>query len=333
MSCAGPTTPFGGVSFFSGDGSSVFGLFSDTASEKLQISPSRQNLHMSYSLVLSAQVETSLEPRLRVLYNNKDITRTFKKNLSSQSRAEEGMKYTFGNLRLPASELHDIQIFVEETDSDGNLIETYSIKHSRPECILNEAKNVQTTKPFSTRGSTLREIQDLAQREGLSPAFITGLIAQESGFDSKALSRSRALGLTQITPLADRELRKNRPEWRRDSRIESLSLYSLRSLIESGQLTANSDWRMNESQSIEGGVLYVKYLLSYWSLPENKKLLENMTPAERSDVILASYNSGASRVKRNIIERQKLWMTGSELKEAFKYINKVSSYCYHFAGK
>ena len=44
------------------------------------------------------------------------------------------------------------------------------------------------------------EIDAAAQRYGLDPALLKGLIRQESGFDARAQSSAGALGLTQLMP-------------------------------------------------------------------------------------------------------------------------------------
>ena len=48
-------------------------------------------------------------------------------------------------------------------------------------------------------------------------------------------------------------------------------------------------------------------------------------------MILASYNSGSARVKNIIQEKGDEWLKDPALQEAFKYVNKVSSFCFHFS--
>lgn len=332
IGCAGPTSPFGGLSFWSGDGTELFRL-PQSQSAKVHVVPERQNLHMPYSLQVATQIKANSNTRYRIYYNRRDISETFKRNMGKrQPQNSPHQHLIFADLRLPATARHDILIQVEELDEQGRPMALHQVEHPRPICHWDQMNTVHSTAPFEPDQELLKEIQTLAKQQGINPSLITGLIAQESGFDPKALSRARALGLTQVTPLADEQLRPLRPNWARDARIESLPIYRLRRAIEQGQLTARQDWRLEPSHSVEGGLLYIRYLLNYWRLPENAALLQKMDETQRADVILASYNSGAARVKRNLIERKESWLQGPDLKEAMKYVNKVSSYCHHFAS-
>ena len=55
---------------------------------------------------------------------------------------------------------------------------------------------------------------------------------------------------------------------------------------------------------------------------------ENLTA-----LILASYNSGAARVKRAVQSEKVQWKTHHSLKEAVNYLKRVSSFCYHYTKK
>ncbi len=123
-----------------------------------------------------------------------------------------------------------------------------------------------------------------------------------------------------------------RSSWKIDKRLELLPLKDLKGLIDRGHLTGKSDWRLNPQQSIEGGALYLNYLESYWQQEENRALLKNTPGIQNSEVILASYNSGAARVKSRIQKNGAYWLESKDLKEAFKYVRNISSYCYSFEG-
>ena len=67
---------------------------------------------------------------------------------------------------------------------------------------LQSAQAVTATTPAATGGDTPygAEIDAAAQRYGIDPALLKGLIRQESGFDPTARSPAGATGLTQLMP-------------------------------------------------------------------------------------------------------------------------------------
>jgi membrane-bound lytic murein transglycosylase MltF len=145
----------------------------------------------------------------------------------------------------------------------------------------------------------------------LNPNLLAGLVAQESGFDPEAETWAHAVGLTQITPVAAEEIETVKPNWKNIKK---------------------KDWRTIPSKSIEGGAIYLQFLNQYWADQDSTQLLIDHNATDMSAVILASYNSGAARVKKNVADTSDKWLDQPNLKEAFRYVGRVSSYCYHFSG-
>lgn len=177
-------------------------------------------------------------------------------------------------------------------------------------------------------------IDTTASKSKYNPSLLAGIVAQESGFDPKAVSWAKALGLTQVTPLAEEEIIKGHTNWPRYPNLNDMSFLKIKTKILTGEITAQKEWRLNPEYSLRGGISYLTYLNEYWSMPDNMKVVKSLPGDEEinlSRVILASYNSGAARVKSIIKKKKVKWLEHESLKEAYKYIHKVSSYCYHFS--
>jgi soluble lytic murein transglycosylase-like protein len=180
----------------------------------------------------------------------------------------------------------------------------------------------------------LKTIEKLAGEHKINPSFLAGLIAQESAFDHRAISWARAIGLTQITKLAEQEVSKFYSHWPRYDGLDSLSLPILKTMIITGQINAHNEWRLNPQMSIRGGLTYLTLLSNYWRRPENfaRIVAQFKDPEEGfSQVILASYNSGFTRVGSALDRKGQNWIKENELKEARKYVSRILSYCYHFS--
>ena len=101
-------------------------------------------------------------------------------------------------------------------------------------------------------------VETIAQREGLPPALVFAVIHQESGFDSRAKSRSGARGLMQLMPATGRGLARQ------------LGLpYSLEKLFE-------------PEYSVRLGTRYLRQVLQMFD--------------GREELALASYNGGPGRI-------------------------------------
>ncbi len=329
MGCAGPTTPFGGLDFWTGDGH-FFKSSPEKSSQDLDISPRRQVLHKASSLKVEYTPTSTARQdiKINVIYNHRDVTKAFERHALSSDQDGKQVVYIYPKLRLLPDRRHQIDIYIK---NQGQIIS--QLKYLPPDCSMENPRTIASIAPFKPERNYVGKITYLANENNINPSFLAGLIAQESGFDAEMISRSKALGLTQVTSVADDELKKLRPQWHRDARIENLDSKEVASLIRQKKISAQDDWRLDPELAIEGGALYLNYLREYWNSVENKSLLQSHPDVPYSEVILASYNSGASRVKNRIQKYGPDWLDDNDLKEAFKYVNSVQSYCYHFSSE
>lgn len=338
--CAGPTSPFGALEFGSGDGVEIRDVpIQDVSSreagprpslkkEELVVTPKRQVLHMASPLQVGVKPRSpdAAATELLVTYNKRNVTGAFQQYSTRERASGNQLRYVYDKLRLRPDRRHEIDIYTKDR---GRW--TSHLAFLPPDCPVSQPRAIASVAPFDPPYAYLEAINTQASDHRLSASLLAGLIAQESGFEPFTVSRAKALGLTQVTPLADEELKKIRPYWSRDARVAKLKPAEIEGLIRAKKIGSKQDWRLNPALSIEGGSLYLEYLRDYWNLPENKKILEANTSIPYPEVILASYNSGAARVKSKIKDRGRDWLGDSELKEAFKYVNNVTSYCYHFS--
>lgn len=329
--CAGPTSPFGAIDFFNGDGGKLELSQSDT--KGIEFNPGRQVLHGKADLKVRIVAENPIEKdhELSVSYNGRNVSKVFGKHLTQYSEADKVVDVTFPSVRLRPDKKHEIAL--RFLTSKSNPAETLQAHFMPPECPTVEMQTVVTTEDFKPQEEILQHLHRMSNLYGFNPAMLTGIIAQESGFNKKAISKARAVGLTQMTKLADDQIKTKIPTWPRDLRFTALPLWHLEKKVEDGEITEKNDWRLDPYKSIEGGLLYLSYLRDYWRKPTNSELIEKYAGGDATAVLLASYNSGAARVKAQLEQHNKRWMFSSELNEAFKYVNKVTSFCYHFSRR
>jgi len=327
IGCAGPTSPFGAIELTSGDGNARV-LKGGSGFGTINFSPSRQMYHKKTDIRVKVELPRELPPHSRfvVMYNGKDVSNTFKRYSKQLRPSDFEVTMVHKELRLRPDRRHNLDFYL--------MSKKRVVAHSKylpPECRMDLAQRIITTDPFRPPRSYLDTITRVAQTQNLNPVLLAGLIAQESAFNPKAISIAKAVGLTQVTSLASRDVQRERPRWKRDPRFESKSVEELDRMIKRSQISSKSDWRLNPSRSIEGGALYLTYLRELWSTPEYQKYLKISGEDKMEPAILASYNSGAARVKTQMMDYGDQWMLSRDLREAFKYVNNVSSYCYHFA--
>lgn len=355
--CAGPTTPFGAIHALAKPNKRNF-IDMKIASEKsekeekldknkrmpaefkpttprIYFYPRKQVLHSKTDLTVQIYDPKGIHPDYRayVFYNGYDVTNSITLQRDDKILKEKNqLLITIPRLRLPSDREHDIQIVYSRTKSSIPILAEYE----KPTCSMYSRKIPKLETEFRVPASYVDAIKRVSTEGKINPSFFAGLIAQESSFDPRAVSWAKAIGLTQITSLAEEEIIKNYPHWPRHPKIDALTLPYLKAMIMMGKINEDNEWRLDPETSMKGGISYLKYLDDFWRKPQNMELIKN-TYSELeiglSEVILASYNSGLTRVKSALETRGYDWINDDKLGEAKKYVNRVSSYCYHFAER
>ncbi|MEO0337498.1 MAG: transglycosylase SLT domain-containing protein, partial [Pseudomonadota bacterium] len=233
----------------------------------------------------------------------------------------------YRGLYLRPDRKNDIK-FSYQRDSRSQPVE---YKLEKPDCSLAADWPVRSLGDFKISADLKSEIEAQAREQKVNPALLFGLIAQESAFDPRAISWAKAIGLTQVTPSGDKQMAKTYPVWPRSPKISKLPSSVLKLLIRSGDI--EEDWRLSPKLSITGGLTLLKEMNNYWFKRDVPVLLsEGEEPPPINDLTLASYHSGALRVYEAIQEKGLSYLDHKDLNEAKKYVNRVKSYCYHFAN-
>ncbi|GAB4020652.1 MAG: hypothetical protein Fur0010_23420 [Bdellovibrio sp.] len=341
FSCAGPMTPFGSIGLFdssqeqnripASDNSLLLPSEMKSSQAEIKFLPSRQKFHDKQNLTVVITDPDMILPisRIRVLYNDRDVTNSFLSRATIKlTENNQTMKISFDFLRLPAHKNHHITIKYQRDHFTRPLWNQFL----PPYCHVQEDLSLGDIKRFNVD----REIKNLITEETklfkYNPNFLAGLIAQESGFDNRAVSRARAMGLTQITPLAAKEIDEVSGAWPQYPGVETMPLWRLKQLINEGEINHENEWRLDHRRSIVGGLTYLKYVESYWH--DQKNLLEQVLPQYQNfweDLVLASYNSEPTRVKGALLDMGSYFLDHKDLNEARKYVNNVKSYCYEFS--
>lgn len=336
--CAGPITPFGPISGFFSLHKSNTGDGAPERTQTIQVgfTPSRQVLHAKSNFSLTVEDKSGIPETAKValIYKGFDVTDAFIAHLDEESftNGRHKLVLKFKNLRLPAGEENLIDVLYAR---DGKIPDTKTPYH-KPECSVTSNDRVHNTGDFSPPKSWLAAIVSASKKQNINPNLYTGLIAQESGFRPKALSWAKAMGLSQITPVADKEISSIHEDWPRYKYINETPYPLLKAMLATGEITSNHDWRLNPRLSIEGGVTYLGVIKKYWELPQNKEILrmiygdDSEVPA---DILLASYQSGPARIAAALKTYGKGYLATDELGEARTYVNRISSFCYYFGNE
>lgn len=331
-SCAGPANPFGAKSFFGNkekmplemshtQNRFVANLNDSLKAPAITFDPPRKFYHEKGPLKVKLYSPLGLEKaNLQFYYNDQNVTTEVMKRSKVITNSHSTYEIEIKRFKLPLSK--ESKIKVRYLSNLYNFEQYYE----EPNCNIRSMASIISTSPFNVRNEFLGTIQSLGKKEGINPALIAGLIAKESGFNPKAVSYAKAIGLTQVTNLAGPHILNKYNDWPEYPRLDELSVPTIKTLISIGKINEQNEWRLNKRRSVIGGMTYIKYLVNYWK--KQNDLTKNV---KEIDLILASYNSGPFRVKKAIQKNPINWNRDDELGEANKYIKMVKSYCDAFS--
>lgn len=330
-SCAGPTNPFGGDILISDEFSVGRAGTLSNHGVNIHMSPDRQYYNSPYDLSIKIfDPKASLKSfKYEIVYNNKKLNRWLKsEEIIMPKTKDEPITIHFKNLSLLPGNINKIAFLYYPTGQELPVVHTLEV----PECLKKMKVADISITPFRISDSLKANIVSIANKYQYNPSLIAALIAQESSFNPYALSVAKALGLTQVTPVAHREIARVKEDWEIYPGFSDQSFMSLRSKLKQKLITQKNDWRLNQEKSIEGGILYLNYLSRYWANQEKRALLQTVFNQDipMTDILLASYNSGAYRVRKAIEKNKKNWLFDENLNEARKYVMNIKSYCYSF---
>jgi soluble lytic murein transglycosylase-like protein len=270
--------------------------------------------------------------RLAVRYNGMDVTESFLKQARIRvDRDQAKLIIEYPRVRLGADAEHLIEVAYQ--NSFGGYARAL---YEPPVCYAFKQERVEQVGNFAPSQKLLQTIDRVSSEDGFNPAFSTGLIAQESGFNPRALSWARALGLTQVTPTAEEEILQSKKDFPRYPGLNDVPLGWEKAMIVSGKVNSKNEWRLNQEQSVEGGLEYAKILAKRWGSPENTaKIRGTFHDPDKAytQLILASYQSGYARVSAALARDGVNWLKDPDLNEARKYVNRISSFCHSFSNR
>jgi len=343
--CAGPTSPFGGIHSFSKSSEEQAALKGGPtwkerlnnlieSAPQIKIEPTRQVLHQSHDIRVRIYDPKGIPTKseFKVFYGGYNVSNQLVSRVNQEmSPDRHSMIITYEDVRIPSQQNQSIEFLYRRSQDDRAFVEALR----PPSCSFRDQWDVRSTGRFQTSKELLSTLHEIAEREKWNPSFVAGLIAQESAFNTKAVSYAKAIGLTQITPIADLELKRYYPAWPRSPIIERYPAGVIKSFAKSGKLNPQNDWRLDPTRSIEGSIQLLEVMEDFWKMKSNRTLLQeslkDQEEAERVNVLLASYHSGPERVRRAIVELGPKYLQSNELNGARVYVKKVQSFCFHFA--
>lgn len=333
--CAGPMTPFGAIHDVGRFGRFAFEKETETLSRgpRISFSPERQVLHDAtpLSITIDDPLGIPSDYRLRILFNNVDVsTQYLRRARIEQSDDGRRISFTADGVRMRAAIENKLKVVYGRNATEKPLVTSFN----PPRCsAFASNKTIEKVPRFNVSPYIITIINKRAREKNLNPYYLTGLIAQESSFDPNAVSPARAIGLTQMTGLAEAEIIAQFGHFPRYPQLSSMNLLSIKLAIMQGSIHANNEWRLNPEFSIAGGVEYLRYILDYWSRPDKRAFVMDRVLHNEyafSDVVLASYNSGAARVSQALERLGGKWLQDQQLGEARKYVRRVNSFCDYY---
>lgn len=359
-SCAGPMSPFGAIETMAlkshvnkeeasreiASSPSVVDLNKQVHPEVLvNFLPDVQLFHrtMDWSVEIKDQLGVPPQSLIQVFYRGEDITEQLQKVARwTASDDQKTLTIQVSGLSFPAGKEHDVSLVYRRdpyaihlnNDLQKNV---FFKQYHRPRCQLKKQDPLQNLGLFSKHEHILEMIEMISLKENTNPGLIAGLVAQESGFNPQAVSWAKAVGLTQVTSIAEAHILDDSKNWPTYPGIDKMNHVQLKAYIMAGKINKKNEWRLDNEKSLLGGIDYLHYLEGYWTRPMNWNVLEDKLSAGEinqellTQIILASYHSGAYRVKRAIADEGSEWLASDQLKGARFYVQKVSSYCHEFS--
>ncbi len=334
ISCAGPTNPFGGEIFITQnvelDDSFEYEIIKMSDIE-FDSYPKKQYYNSPFNLTLRIN-DPNFDKKnfkYRISYNNQILNRWYKsETIEFPNKRYDDIKIIFKNLSILPGNINKIKFFYYPNKTKEVIVYQLEV----PDCYKEFKNQKIQISPFKIKNTLKENLIFLSKKYRVNPSLMAALIAQESSFDPNALSFAYALGLTQVTPIAAKEVSKYKDDWEIYPDFTAMSLAEIKSYIGHYKINPLNDWRLDPKKSIEGGILYLKHLQKYWGQPSKQKLLNKTFKNEipLTDILLASYNSGAYRVKNSIKRHNQNWLFDENLSEARKYVMNIKSYCYAF---
>jgi hypothetical protein len=329
--CAGPTTPLGAPwatnesETRNGPLAYISSLFKIEQAE-IRFYPRRQNLHgpHPFTILIHDPAGVKSNFHLIVRHNGLEVTPSFLRQAQVTINGKD-LRIHVPLVRLPADRDNLIEVIY---------MDSYA-RYESPRCNAFSRELPLVGAPgFNTDPRLLEIIRRISRLHGFSPAFTAALIAQESGFNPRTVSWAKAIGLTQVTPLAEDEIVSGNSTWPRYPGINELPALFVKALVVSGNANRSNEWRLDSELSIHGGLTFAELLARRWSAPDSLARLKQQF-ADPDDaltrLVLASYNSGFARVNGAQSRLGPNWLSAPELREARKYVNRITSYCDQFS--
>ncbi len=352
-SCVGPTTPLGAVDNPLtpepvparvqttvikphdplGNELSVIKAESPPVKASIEFYPPYQQVHAPYSwrvVIRDPMSESVPDPtQVRIFYNDLAVSESARFLFVAEPRFDP--RDGTGELILEMSKvrlgiLDEHQIRVEYTTTSGKIISNH---YEFPRITnFEKEEEVADTGPFDADPEILNIIYNASREFSVNPVLLAALIAQESGFNPYALSKAKALGLTQVTHLTERDIIKRFKDWPRYPGIRKYSRRSLRKLIPK-EINGENEWRLDPVKSIWGGAYYLSYLRDRVTHQSNAKYLIQVEGEHEqvvTEAVLAAYNSGLNRTLYLMGRYGNKWLEYRKIQEAKSYIRKIMSF-------
>lgn len=300
---------------------------------EIRFSPPYQQVHGPYPwrIVVTDPSAHGVpeESRVRVFYGDQEVSESAHLQFREAVEVPKGdpvpaLVLTLSPLRLDALREHAIR--VEYTSAAGaRVVAEYPFPEVRD---LGIQEPIHTTRPFAVAPEVLEAIDEASRAHRVNPVVLAALVAQESSFDPLAVSRARAIGLTQITHLAERDISRRFSRWPRYPGIQKLSRRKLRRMIPKA-INRRNEWRLDPVKSIWGGAYYLGHLRNRLEAEANAAVVAR-GGADRDRVVteaaLAAYNSGLNRILYSIARHGEGWLDQRQTREAKRYVRKILSY-------